>query len=263
MMMRKFSNLFSLVRDAVAVLGTDRAVPSKRDASQKAIGSLRNSYYWSRAKVPATGIAQVVAKLTGGKEVPPVILPPPSEQYSEVGNAAYHYAIACVVRAVAPERILEIGTFKGVTTYLMLLNTDRCQIVTVDLPLETTAESQLHLNDGDRRLVRIGRQSVGAAFSGKPGSERIRQVLQDSTKLNVREHLPSADLVFVDGGHTYDLVKNDTEKAFEILSERGTVLWDDYGCWHPGVPRYLDELSEKMTLFRIEETGLVIGSRQW
>jgi len=262
-MMRKFSNLFSLARNAVAVLGTDRADPSKRDASLKAAGNLRNTYYWSRAKVRAISIAQVVAKLIGKKEVPPVVLPPPTEQYSEVGYPAYHYVIASVVRAIAPEAILEIGTFKGVTTYLMLLNTDRCQIVTVDLPLETTAESQRHLNDGDRRLVGIGRQAVGAAFQGKPGSERIRQVLQDSMKLNVREHLQSADLVFVDGGHTYELVKNDTEKAFEILSDRGTVLWDDYGCWHPGVPRYLDELSEKMTLFRIEETGLVIGSRQW
>ena len=55
------------------------------------------------------------------------------------------------------------------------------------------------------------------------------------------------DLIFIDGGHTYSVVKNDSEKSFDMLSSSGIILWHDYV---PGkrsardVVKYLNEISK-------------------
>jgi predicted O-methyltransferase YrrM len=39
------------------------------------------------------------------------------------------------------------------------------------------------------------------------------------------------DLVFIDGDHHYDLVKNDTEKVFNhLVHDKSIVVWHDYAC---------------------------------
>ena len=37
------------------------------------------------------------------------------------------------------------------------------------------------------------------------------------------------DLIFIDGGHTYTCIKNDTdEKSLEMIKENGLILWHDF-----------------------------------
>ena len=36
------------------------------------------------------------------------------------------------------------------------------------------------------------------------------------------------DLIFIDGGHTYELIKNDSELAFQMISKNGIIFWHDY-----------------------------------
>ena len=67
------------------------------------------------------------------------------------------------------------------------------------------------------------------------------------------------DLIFIDGGHTYSIVKNDTEKAFKMLNSNGIILWHDYV---PGkksakdVVKYIDEISKKRSLQHIKNTSI-------
>ena len=32
------------------------------------------------------------------------------------------------------------------------------------------------------------------------------------------------DLIFIDGGHTYQVVKNDTEKALQMINKNGLIF---------------------------------------
>ena len=76
--------------------------------------------------------------------------------------------------------------------------------------------------------------------------------------LNLRDHVQSADFVFIDGGHTYELVKRDTENALSIIAKGGMIVWDDYWWFCPGVVSYLNELSRRLFLRRIDGTNLVV-----
>ena len=69
------------------------------------------------------------------------------------------------------------------------------------------------------------------------------------------------DLIFIDGGHTYSVVKNDTEKAFKMLNTEGIILWHDYV---PGkrsskdVVKYIDEISKDLKIQNIKNTSICI-----
>ncbi|MCX8534293.1 class I SAM-dependent methyltransferase [Chryseobacterium luquanense] len=46
------------------------------------------------------------------------------------------------------------------------------------------------------------------------------------------------DLIFIDGDHSYEMVKNDTEKVFEnLVHENSVVVWHDY-AFNPEKVRY-------------------------
>ena len=56
------------------------------------------------------------------------------------------------------------------------------------------------------------------------------------------------DLVFVDGAHSYDYVKNDTEKGLEMLRPGGVIAWHDCNPRHPDLVRYLRTLNRPLNL---------------
>ena len=54
------------------------------------------------------------------------------------------------------------------------------------------------------------------------------------------------DYVFLDGGHTYETVKNDLECCIKVIINDGTVLCDDYDLsYAPGVKKAIDEFIKK------------------
>jgi polyphosphate kinase len=63
------------------------------------------------------------------------------------------------------------------------------------------------------------------------------------------------DFIFVDGCHTYEYVKNDSERAFKMRSKRGIIVWHDYSSWWPEVMKYLNELSREKNIFAIRGTS--------
>ena len=66
------------------------------------------------------------------------------------------------------------------------------------------------------------------------------------------------DLIFIDGGHTYSIVKNDTQKSFEMIKKNGIILWHDYV---PGktsskdIVKYLNEISKNKKIYKIKNTS--------
>ena len=59
----------------------------------------------------------------------------------------------------------------------------------------------------------------------------------------------SAGMVLVDGGHSYEVCKRDSETALRLARKGGVIVWDDYGSYWPGVKRAIDELTSTIKLW--------------
>tara|TARA_B100001996_G_scaffold311686_1_gene253665 strand:+ start:23 stop:649 length:627 start_codon:yes stop_codon:yes gene_type:complete len=61
--------------------------------------------------------------------------------------------------------------------------------------------------------------------------------------------MSKVDYVFLDGGHSYETVKNDLECCLDVINSNGTILCDDYNFGHlPDVKNAIDEFVKKNNL---------------
>jgi hypothetical protein len=168
--------------------------------------------------------------------------------------------ICCLCRKIDPKVVVEIGTFDGNTTLQLALNTSRdSRIYTLDLPLEVRAATDLNDRDDEKFIVNtVCRRN--RRFLGTHAETKIIQFYGDSLDFDfdLFARAGQPDLIFIDAGHSYKCVKNDTEKALSILKPRGWLIWQDYSANWPGVFNYLEEISTHLELSHIAETSLVI-----
>jgi len=151
----------------------------------------------------------------------------------------------------SPSRILEIGTYLGYSTSLFAMNTS-AQIVTIDLPTEGDLSKEWQytqnsiLVDGDQNdnYLRSKQKEDGLKYiSNLTGQQKkqIKFVKADSTKMSFCRELGKFNMVFIDGGHEYSIVKSDTLNALEAV-EKGVIIWHDFGSkLHTGVNKLLGE----------------------
>jgi predicted O-methyltransferase YrrM len=173
----------------------------------------------------------------------------------EPGNQDYAglMQLAALARALKARSVFEIGTYNGVTALMLALNLPDAKVHTLDLHPEE--EPALPLFEFDSLNFRGAQRR---AYEGRPEAERIVQHLGDSASFDFDPLAGSMDLVYVDGAHSYEYIRNDTDAAFNLLSERGGVVWDDYWRLVPDVPRFLDGIADR-TLYRIPGTRLVVS----
>lgn len=170
--------------------------------------------------------------------------------------------LAALCKALECRTFFEIGTNRGRTAWTVAKNNPDCHVYTLDLPnREALSDVRLSLNASDRDFF-LGEWDRGGAYESTPESAQITTLFGDSASFDFSQYAGAIDFVFVDGAHTYDYVKNDTERALEMLSPSGTIAWDDYPAI-PGVYRYLNELAPRLDrpLLHIYETRLVLYSR--
>ncbi len=61
-------------------------------------------------------------------------------------------------------------------------------------------------------------------------------------------NIKNIDLIFIDGGHDYNTVKNDLNFSKKIISHNGTILCDDYNLTYAeGVKKAIDEFIKENT----------------
>jgi len=207
-------------------------------------------------------VASLVDWLGSITEVPEDVVMPaevaPGNANEGVGTMAYFHTLALLCRAIKPKQIVEFGTFLGLGTATMAMNCD-AEILTIDLPDSSQAGENQSLNEADQLLVTHSRNRVGSFYAGKPISRRIREIRCDSRGLDLKQHVSSAELCLVDGGHSYECIRADTDNAFRVITPGGIIVWDDYSWLYPDVVRYLNEKARSgMTLVRIKGTNLVV-----
>jgi predicted O-methyltransferase YrrM len=141
------------------------------------------------------------------------------------------------------ERIFEFGTYLGRTTCGFASISDDVKVFTLNLPPEADP--------------RYG-PYIGRLIKDSPYRDRVEQLFSDSRVFDTADYKSSMDYIFIDADHSYEAVRNDTLKAFEMLKPGGMVIWHDYAPKSPGVFGYLQELSRERPLIRIRNTSLVL-----
>ena len=159
------------------------------------------------------------------------------------------------------KNIFEFGTCSGKTTFLMGLNSPvDTKIVSITLNPKNIDKVDSKKTDNKVSQRNIINESIYESFlfSGNEVEKKIEVIFQNSLNFNHDKYKNQMDLIFIDGGHTYSVVKNDTEKSFEMLRNNGIILWHDYV---PGkrsskdVVRYLNEISKTYKIYRIKNTS--------
>jgi predicted O-methyltransferase YrrM len=154
-------------------------------------------------------------------------------------NLLYVVAIAAYRKC---ENIFEFGTWKGNTTYYLTFASEEAFVTTLDLPPEDLSAAE----------------DIGSVFVGSDREHKINQILCDSHKFDIEPYRNKMDLIFVDGDHTYEGVKNDTEKAFQMLAPGGIIIWDDYEPKNPDIVRFFSEFTQEQPLFKIKKNCLLL-----
>jgi hypothetical protein len=165
-----------------------------------------------------------------------------------------------------PSSILEIGTGRGFGSLCMaraLVDLGRPgSIVTVDV-LDDTTPLDWAIDDGSGpRLEALSRREVWERHFPGALRERIRQcrgtssaVLQDLHREGFR-----ADLVYIDGDHTYSAVAHDFFSALRLASSDYRILLDDYTPFSSlyGVRRLVDA-----TIAPVFNAELIFTEDRW
>lgn len=176
-----------------------------------------------------------------------------------IGNVQPYELIilATICKYLNPKFVFEFGTFNGLTTLHLALNAAAgARVLTIDLDPEDTRRQLI--NDD---TYYIKDSSVGVMFQAAPERMQIEQIFGDTTTFDQSAHLGKADLIFIDAGHEYELVRSDTEKALDMLAPNGVILWHDYVFSHYGVYTWLNELSHAIPLHSIPNATLVCYRR--
>ena len=161
--------------------------------------------------------------------------------------------LASVCAHLQPRLLLEFGTYDGLTTLHLAMNSPaEARILTLDLHPDDPIRQQ---NTEDTFYTRG--ITVGAHFCGKPEGRKIQQVYGDTTKFDHTPYQKQVDFIFVDAGHAYDLVRSDSQKALEMVSPGGVIFWHDYHYTHDGVYTCLNELASSVTLRNVPDTTLI------
>ena len=157
-------------------------------------------------------------------------------------------ALAAFIQKVRAKRIFEFGTYKGVSTTQLALNLpDDGMIYTLDLPEDHPAYT-LAIPKAEER--QIAAETGKGILIPQELRHKVTFLRSDSATFDTTPYLNSMDLVFVDGAHSYEYVKNDTEKGWEMLRSGGIIAWHDCTPSHPEVVSYLKSYTPIPTLVR-------------
>lgn len=151
--------------------------------------------------------------------------------------------VSALAQVRGARNIFEFGTYQGRTTYFLTFASPDARVTTLNLP-----------PDRDPGVAKF----LGIMFKGSDRETRITQLFCDSREFDPQPYAGQMDYIFIDGDHSYDLVKNDTEKALAMLKPGGMMVWHDYAAKSPGVVRYIREFAETRPVFRLKHTCLVV-----
>lgn len=170
-------------------------------------------------------------------------------------------ALIDFLRPLPLETIVEIGTRKGGTLVMwLLISRADAWITSIDLPHGPFAGGD-YVKD------------VELAAQFRRPAQRVHLIRGDSHAIETRVELVkflqgrAIDLLFIDGDHAYDGVKQDYEMYAPLVKSGGLVVFHDIIA-HPGFPacqvdRFWRELKSGREFREFVDSGHDVGYGPW
>jgi hypothetical protein len=188
-----------------------------------------------------------------GIDAIPVLLP--ACRWTSLHDRIEYPLLAAIVAHLKPKTVFEFGTYTGEASLVFAKSSPSAQIFTVNIPGSQKPKFQL-AKDQEPELLTDA--EIGKAFHRCNEASRIKQILCDSADLDIEPFRNSVDFVWVDAGHSYDCVKSDTNKAFEMVRPGGYIFWHDFDSYNPGITSCLiEEALKGRKLFWIDRTSII------
>jgi hypothetical protein len=166
-------------------------------------------------------------------------------------------ALAC--QLAHPTVIFEIGTLDGYTAGLFALNSgDDARIYTLDLPKDQVPA--LAVTDMDRAHIVLRNSTRDLDSLGRHWDNKIIKLFGDSFSFDFSPYHGQVELFFIDGAHSYQYVKSDTENALKCIKKGGLLIWHDYGREGVnGVTRYLHEVAHHLDIYSVPGSSIAFS----
>lgn len=178
----------------------------------------------------------------------------PDGFYSDLSCSCTPWIDVCVilhlVRRYKPDRFLEIGTHRGVTTRTLAEKFPHMQIVTVD------PGDQIAATDRPRNQVTeyLPQAEIGECVTTHGNVTVLKQRLEE-----IEFGKQRFDMVFIDGDHRFSAVLRDTRIALRLVEDPGILIWHDYGNVKD-VEIALDTLNLSGSIIAIQDTWIAFYS---
>ncbi|MBL4633898.1 MAG: class I SAM-dependent methyltransferase [Kofleriaceae bacterium] len=180
--------------------------------------------------------------------------------------------LVAFLRLLDAQRIFEFGTFLGATAVLLAENSDAsARVCSLDLKrdsLQLSLSDNPDLQDAEENdeFLRGEYKTQGPHFVSKSEPKtrsKIKLVEANSNDYEIAEDERGVyDLVFIDGGHDWATIENDTKKALLLAKEDAVILWHDFTSEiHTEVTSYLGEFSKTTPVIHIGSTMLGLHLR--
>ena len=179
--------------------------------------------------------------------------------------------LVSLIKLVNPLNIFEFGTYMGASTVLMAKNSSKeTKVTTLDIdnqePQFSTNFSSYDLQDATENdnFLRVRFRDEGAIHIKRSPSDiksKITQIFCDSNSLDLNKFClkNNFELIFIDGGHDYETIENDTSKALSMATPNSIIVWHDYKSQiHQDVTKFLNSLSHSKKIIHIQNTMLAI-----
>jgi hypothetical protein len=195
-----------------------------------------------------------VWEMFGADRVPMVLYSEAAQEwFRPVASYAADLVSMCMLcQLLKPRTILEIGTFHGAGALHWAANAPDAEVYTLDLP--ASSAPGLPITEMDQKFV-DGHAAPGhMLFEGKPEAKRIHLLFGDSAVFDFSPFFGRVDLLFIDGSHSYEYVRNDTLRGMECCSPGSVIAWHDYGrVGLNGVSMWLHEFSRQQarSIYRV------------
>lgn len=126
-----------------------------------------------------------------------------------------------LIKQVNPKFILEIGTSEGGTLFFFLkFAAQDAKIITIDLPIVRNYASYSPAKIPFFKLYKTKNQKIYFIRKDSHHVSTVKKVQKILKEKNL-------DVLFIDGDHSYDGVKEDFEKYYPLVRKNGLIAFHD------------------------------------
>ena len=157
----------------------------------------------------------------------------PKRDENSIVNFERGMLLYALITKFKPKTVLEIGTAEGYSTlcmaWAMTENKIEGKIYTIDPKShDLSVERTIILEDGDTITEKLSTKELWDKFASPKWIDKIEVITGYSGEVLRTKQFPEIEFYYIDGSHVYEAVKNDFFSVLKLVSEKFSILFDDY-----------------------------------